>query len=89
MFIKGKKIHIFKDYDDYFYELSVSLNGNWKVESTQAQITSKAMDLRERRVKCPKNIEPTEGRYLDSYCQRIWDFDSKSTKTIQLFWTCP
>jgi hypothetical protein len=87
--IKDNKLIITKDYDDDFYQLAVSSNGDLEVLDFKIKTLKRAMNKRIKEVKCPSKMTVDKRYHQNTYCQKIWDADTKSLKTIQLSWSCP
>lgn len=89
LFIKGDRLFILKDYDDHLYQLSIGANGDFKVENLNSNLYAKAQSRKIKEVPCPENKQDIPDLYAESYCQKIWDIDTNTLKTIQVFWSCP
>lgn len=88
-FMKDDRLFFLKDYDDYFYQISLTDKGNYNIENLNISVFSKADSKKVKEVPCPENKEDKPDRYSSTYCQQIWDMDTNEMKTIQVFWSCP
>lgn len=89
LFIKDERLFFLEDFDDQFYQSSLSVNGDYKLVNLPQRLFNQAQSKRIKEVDCPKSKKTKADRYLSTYCQKIWDIDSNKMKTIQVFWSCP
>jgi hypothetical protein len=87
--IKDNKLIITKDYDDDFYQLAIGSDDSLEVVDINIKTLKRAMNRRIKEVKCPSKINVDKKYNQSSYCQKIWDLNTKKLKTIQLNWSCP
>lgn len=88
-FIKDDRLFFLKDVDDYFYQISMGKDGDYKLEDMNISVFTRADGKKIKEVPCPENKEDNNDRYTSTYCQQIWDMDTNEMKTIQVFWSCP
>lgn len=88
-FIKGDRVYILKDYDDYFYQISVGKKGDFRLENEQLSIFTKSTSKKIKEFPCPENKIEKSDLYTSTYCQKVWDIDTNEMKTVQVFWSCP
>jgi hypothetical protein len=89
LLIKNQRIVTIKDYDDFYYQLSISSEGSLSLENLSSQEISYAHDQKVTDIKCPTKMELNETYFKKSYCQKIYDLDKKKLVIIQYAWSCP
>ena len=87
--LDGDRIITLNDYEDLFYQLSISSKGSIKVVNYSSQIVNEALAKKISEVKCPKEMEFDDDFYRKTFCAKLWDHKSKKLKTIQFAWACP
>jgi hypothetical protein len=87
-FINNGKIYYTAETNGVFYLTGVSKKGYLSIENANLKLIKMANNKKVAQVDCPLEIErkPT---HMKSYCQKIWNFDSKKLVTIQVDWSCP
>ena len=89
IFIKDNRLFYLKDYEDFLYQVSIGVKGDIQLENLPGSLYAKAQSKKVKDFKCPENKTEHSSLYTSSYCQKIWDIDSNTLKTIQVFWSCP
>lgn len=93
LYIEGNSIVLLREQDNFYYGLKIFPNGEWQVTEIKP---GQGLDEKINEETCQKNeiIEKYKGSpefkkyYLDQFCQSIYDIQSKSLKTMALFWSC-
>ncbi|MFT6630184.1 MAG: hypothetical protein ACJAS4_000118 [Bacteriovoracaceae bacterium] len=87
--IKNGKIVTIKDYDDFYYQLAISNEGEISIENIPPSTIRFAHDKKLTEFKCPTEMLIDNTYFKKSYCQKIYDLDKKKLVTIQYGWSCP
>lgn len=87
--LNGDQIITLKDYDDFYYQLSVSQDGKLNIENISPTMINTALDKKITETKCPTQMSYKKDYFLKSYCQKVYDIKSKKLKIIQYGWSCP
>ncbi|HXH74236.1 MAG TPA: hypothetical protein VNJ08_04680 [Bacteriovoracaceae bacterium] len=88
LYIKNKELIVLKEEDNFFYALSVSPKGEWKVENMDFTRLSYWEDKREN-VTCPPdktNVAPS--LFKVEFCKTVWDDDLKKTVIVKMYQGC-
>ncbi len=89
LMIKNKKMILIRDYDDFYYYIGVDLKGNISIEDPAQAVINMALDKKITETKCPKKMQFDSTYFTKTYCQKIYNADSKSLDLIQYAWSCP
>ena len=81
------KIYFVKDFEGLFFNMSIDDKGRWRVANIPQDLINKA--LRERQKSTCEKVLKSNSYYQGSYCNKIWNADSKSLNTIEQSWSCP
>lgn len=87
--LEGKNLVLAREYDNFFYYLSVSPEGKWKVVRPSEEHLKTAL-RRFADVDCPaqeKNLN--KETHLKTYCKSVWNSKTKQNQTLRLAWSCP
>lgn len=87
LFIWKNKLYLTSDYEDIFFSLAIDTNGQWEVVKLPQSLTEKASLTRED-IKCEKKFKPNQ-YFSSSYCEKIWNEDTKTFSIIEQMWSCP
>lgn len=87
LLIYNNNIVIIRDYENVFYLFSISQDGKWKIINLPADIIKRGRIHRES-AEC-KNKKGADEYFLGSFCNKIWNEDTKETEIIEQDWACP
>lgn len=88
LFIKNNALQILREDEGFFYNLSVSPDGTWKVDYLDFSRLSTYEDKRSEAV-CPKDatkLAPPE--FGVEFCKNIWNEDLKKTVVVKMHLGC-
>lgn len=88
-FIKDKRLFFLEDFEDNFYQISIGMKGDIKLEDLPQRLFGQSQSKRINDVPCPESKKAKEDRYNSTYCQKIWNIDTNEMVTIQTYWSCP
>lgn len=88
LFIKGGKLHILRETDDFFYMLTVSDKGDWEIINfDMAQLST--WEDRRSEVTCPQEKPAVDDKLFSvTFCKSIWNDDLKKNVTVRLYQGC-
>lgn len=90
IFMKAGRLFFLNDFEDYFYQSSIDLMGNIKIENIRQTIFTRAQSKMVKEVPCPKELKPERNPlYTSNYCQNILNKDTGKLITININWSCP
>lgn len=78
-----------RDYDDFYYHLSIHQSGSLKIKSYSSDAIDLALDKKVAEVECPKTMNFNSTYFAKTYCSKIWDNSAKKLRIIQYGWACP
>lgn len=88
LFIKNKNLYLIKEEDGFFYTLSVSQNGDWKIEDLDMAMLSQWEEKRSE-VACPKDkVKISPKIFGVEFCKTVWDEDLKKTVVVKMHQGC-
>jgi hypothetical protein len=88
LFIKDGKLFVLKEEDHFFYMLSVSPAGEWKIEDVDHSRLSYWGDKREE-VKCPADKDRADVKIFGTeFCKSIWDETNKKQVVVRMYQGC-
>lgn len=88
-FIKNDKLVLLKDYDDFYYQIAVGVDGEFEVVDHSLTLTNMALDKKIPDIKCPEEMTIDKKYFSRSYCNKTLDLDSNDLKIVQYAWSCP
>jgi hypothetical protein len=88
LFIKSGLLYVVREEEDYFYILTVSLQGEWKIaEIDQSQLS--VWEEKRTEVDCPKDNQPKAPSVFGvEFCKSVWNEDTKKTVVIKMHLGC-
>lgn len=87
--IKNNQLIVLKDYEDFYYKLAISPNGDFQPVSLPNSLVQKALNRKIKEIECPDEQEIDEDFFKKSYCQKVLDLDTNRLRLIQFSWSCP
>ena len=87
LLLKDNKVFFVRDFEDIYFNMSVSQDGMWKVENLDSKIIKSAILYKEPS-KCKRMLNNNE-YFSSSYCLNIWNTNTKKTEQIEVSWSCP
>ena len=88
-FIKNNQLVILKEFNDFFYQISVDQNGKISIVNHPSSLINLALDKKVSDQQCPDQLEFKEVYFSKTYCQKVLDLDTNDLKLIQYAWSCP
>lgn len=93
LYVDGDAIVFLREHENFYYGLKIFPTGEWQVTEIKP---GQELDEKINDEACPKNeiVEKYKNSpefkkyYLDQFCQTIYDLQSKSLKTMAIFWSC-
>lgn len=83
--IKNKELIVPMDINDVYFYLSIKANGEFSVIDLTQDEVNKALNAKETAT-C---IEENSNEYFSkSFCESLYNFDTKSTEVVTNTWTC-
>lgn len=86
LYMKDNEMIVLKNFEDFYFGLSISPDGKWKVVDHLPAIKSFYQNRQE--VKCPKDYAITENYFKGRFCQKVYDLNTKKYKVVSLPWSC-
>lgn len=88
LFMRQGELYVLREEDDFFYFLSVSEKGEWKIQNIDMTRLSEWNDQRSE-ITCPKDsIQSDKKYYQNEFCKNIWDEDLKQKIIIKMHKGC-
>lgn len=87
LYIKHGKLHLISDFEHMSYGLSISKDNKWQAVKLSSPLMRKAIQQKES-ANCKKTFKPSK-YFQGSYCNKIWNEDTKKTVIIEQSWSCP
>lgn len=87
--MKNNELIVLKDYDDTYFQMGVSPTGAYAIHNLSYNVIQKALEKKIKETKCPEKMKVNTPYFSKNYCQKIYDLDTNTLKTIQYSWSCP
>jgi hypothetical protein len=88
LYMKNDKLYVIRESEEFFYMLSISAQGEWKIESADMENLSR-WEIKRSEVPCPQDKIPVDERFFAvSFCKSIWHEDLKRNVTVRLHQGC-
>lgn len=88
LFIKNNLLHILREDDGFFYDLTIAQDGTWKVDYLDF---SKLSDYEDKRSEttCPKDATKlAPAMFGVEFCKNIWNEDLKKSVVVKMHLGC-
>ncbi len=88
LFIKNHQLHILREDDGFFYDLTVASSGEWKVGELDF---TKLSDYQDKisEVTCPKDATKIAPEIFGvEFCKNVWNEDQKKTVVVKMHTGC-
>ncbi len=88
LFIRNGDLFILRQEDDFFYFLSISSSGEWKIQNIDMTRLSEWSEKRSE-VNCPKDSNKADFKFFQNeFCKLIWDEDLKQKIIVKMHKGC-
>jgi hypothetical protein len=87
--IKNNKLLILKEYDDFYYQISIGPDGSIEVVNHPMTLIKMALTRKVSEFKCPTVMNYDKRYFSKAYCQKVLDLDTNDLKIVQFAWSCP
>lgn len=84
LFIRNNELFILREDDGFFYFLSISQFGEWRIQNIDMTKLSEWSEKRSE-VVCPKDSNKSDVKFFQNeFCKLIWDENLKQTITVKM-----
>lgn len=87
LFMRNNKLYFLKEYDEEFFLLEVSANGDWEiVEMDLTKLTY--YEDKKTNIDCPNNKIENSQAFEVKYCKGIWDETTSKLIPVEMYQGC-